>query len=102
MPEDGQKMPSGFLVANHGNGFRAVRELQRADLWEAACYFAYPNKHPRDIHALPQPLFVVNAVKWERRACKIVLPSRRPNCRFAGSGCATIPRRSSAAFSCVE
>jgi hypothetical protein len=44
MPEYGQKVPSGFLVANHGNGFRAVRELQRADLWEAACYSAYPQQ----------------------------------------------------------
>jgi hypothetical protein len=37
-------MPSGFLVANHGKGFRAVRELQRADLWKAACYSAYPQQ----------------------------------------------------------
>ena len=44
MPEDGQKVPSGFLVANHGNGLKAVRELQRADLWEAACYSAYPQQ----------------------------------------------------------
>ena len=64
MPEDGQKMPSGFLVANHGNGFRAVRELQGADLWEAVRYSAYPQQAQQGYTCTTRPLFVVNAVKW--------------------------------------
>ena len=55
-------MPSGFLVANHGNGFRVVRELQGPDLWEAACYSA-PQQAEQGDYA---PLFVANAVKWQR------------------------------------
>ena len=58
MPEDKQKMPSGFLVANHGKGFRAVRELQRADLWEAACYFAYPPTSTPGIYTHYRGLFL--------------------------------------------
>ena len=62
MPEDKQKMPSGFLVANHGKGFRAVRELQRVDLWEAACYSACPQQAQQGYTRTTRPLFVVNAV----------------------------------------
>ena len=51
-------MPSGFLVANHGKGFRAVRELQRADLWEAACYFAYPPTSTPGIYTHYRGLFL--------------------------------------------
>jgi len=58
-------MPSGFLVANHGNGFRAVRELPGADLWEAACYFRTPTS-TAGIYTHYAPLFVANAVKWQR------------------------------------
>ena len=62
MPENGQKVPSGFLVANHGNGFRAVRELH--GLVGGRMLFRLPPTNTAGIDTHYAPLFVVNAVKW--------------------------------------